>query len=343
MHNDGTIPAPPSHESASTDVRLHPPVDFTGAVLEEKYWLIRKADEGGNGSIYEGFDILLGRRIAVKVLNSLEATPDTISKFRKEARLASRLDHPNAVPIHDFGISRETPFLVMRYVDGKTLFDLLGEVNFLHLPRAARIFSQICSAVAAAHAAKLIHCDLKTENIMLMKSGEGGDFVQVLDFGLAQCVRAARQQNFIKAGMIYFSGTPEYMSPEQILGEIVDERSDVYSLGIVLYEMLTGDVPFNGDDPPSVLKQQVSRAPLPPSQARPEAKIPNMIDRVIARALNKKQDARYQTVNAFLSDFLSASSLAMLAKEPPPVPQESQKPVEEPGIRDRLARWIKKD
>ncbi len=224
--------------------------DLVGQVIAERYHITRKLGEGGMGQVYLAEHVKMGRRCAIKIMTPGTMTdPDAISRFNREAANASRISHPNVCAIYDFG---ETPdgliYLAMEYIEGKSLTDLLEEAGILPLARSATMIQQCAEALQVAHDLGIVHRDLKPDNIMV-GTARGKDNVKVVDFGIAKAMAGEEggKQKVTKTGFVV--GTPEYMSPEQLSGDPVDGRSDLYSLGLVFYRMLTGIVALPGRQP----------------------------------------------------------------------------------------------
>src|SRR5882724_1361286 len=239
--------------------------NLIGRLLEGKYRIEKELGRGGMGTVYRATNIAIERTVAIKVLNpELISNQQAVERFRREARAAGRINHPNAIQVMDFGVTTDKiVFLVMEFLEGKSLRDYFRDKRLLSPSETARIMKPVCAAVDAAHRKGIIHRDLKPDNIMLQKI-ENQEVVKVLDFGIAQLKSLGGTQNsqhLTQTGMIV--GTPYYMSPEQCHGEELDSRSDVYSLGIILYELLTGKLPFTAPTSVGIILKHTSEKPRP--------------------------------------------------------------------------------
>src|SRR5918998_4668070 len=264
----------------------------TPQVLLDRYEVGRLLGAGGMAEVFEGRDRLLVRRVAIKVPLAQHAhDPDFAHRFRREAQAAASLSHPNVVAVYDTGTENGTHFIVMEYVEGRTLKDVIRAEGPLYPERAAEITADVCSALIAAHARGLIHRDIKPGNVMLTPEGK----VKVMDFGIA---RATTSETITQTAAVV--GTAQYISPEQAQGQTVDYRSDLYSLGCCLYEMLTGTVPFTGATPVAIAYRHVREDPAPPRLLNPD--IPPALEAVCLRAMAKRPEDRYQTAAELRAD-----------------------------------------
>jgi eukaryotic-like serine/threonine-protein kinase len=261
-------------------------------VLLDRYEVGRLLGAGGMAEVFEGRDRLLARRVAIKVPLSQHAhDPEFAHRFRREAQAAASLSHPGVVAVYDTGSENGTHFIVMEYVDGRTLKDVIRAEAPLYPGRAAEITADVCAALAAAHARGLVHRDVKPANIMLMPDGR----VKLMDLGIA---RAAVGETLTQTAAML--GTAQYLSPEQAQGQAVDFRSDLYSLGCCLYEMLTGTVPFRGATPVAIAYRHVREDPAPPRLLNPD--IPPSLEAVCLKAMAKRPEDRYQTAAELRAD-----------------------------------------
>jgi len=260
-------------------------------LFDGRYRIQRKLGAGGMADVYLAEDQELGRRVAIKILNGRHANDDQfIERFRREAKNAAALNHPNIVSIYDRGNAEDTYYIAMEFLDGRTLKELIVGRGSAPINVAIEYARQILSALRFAHRHGIVHRDIKPHNVLV--DGEGR--VKVTDFGIA---RAGTSQ-MTETGSIV--GTAQYLSPEQARGGEVDPRSDLYSLGIVLYELLTGKTPFEGETPVEIAMKHLSNAPKPPSKLRPD--IPPELDMVVLRALAKSPDDRYQSADEMEAD-----------------------------------------
>jgi len=265
------------------------------------YEVITSLGKGGMGEVYLVEDKRLGRKVALKFLqNGLSTNLQGLKRFEQEARAASGLNHPNILTIHEIGEIEGQPFIASEFVDGQTLRQRIS-MGPLSVQEAIDVGEQIASALAAAHSAGIVHRDIKPENIMLRNDG----LVKVLDFGLAKLSETEAgpddpTKNFIKTGSGTVMGTTAYMSPEQARGQIVDARSDLWSLGVVIYEMVTGQPPFTGLTMSDVLVSILERQPK--SLTRISVNVPETLDWIVTKALTKEREDRYQTTRELLAD-----------------------------------------
>jgi eukaryotic-like serine/threonine-protein kinase len=275
-------------------------------VLLDRYEVGRLLGAGGMAEVFEGRDRLLARRVAIKVPLSQHAhNPEFAHRFRREAQAAASLSHPGVVAVYDTGSENGTHFIVMEYVDGRTLKDVIRAEAPLYPDRAAEICADVCSALAAAHARGLVHRDVKPANIMLMPDGR----VKLMDLGIA---RAAATESVTQTAAML--GTAQYLSPEQAQGQAVDFRSDLYSLGCCLYEMLTGTVPFRGATPVAIAYRHVREDPAAPRLLNPD--IPPSLEAVCLKAMAKRPEDRYQTAAEFRADLERARAGQRVAAGP---------------------------
>jgi serine/threonine-protein kinase len=269
-------------------------------LLGGRYELGEPLGHGGMAEVFRGRDTRLGRDVAVKILRSeLASDPTFLARFRREAQAAASLNHPNIVSVYDTGDGTGTPFIVMEYVEGRTLRDILRTQGRMLPQRALEITADVCAALEAAHEQGIVHRDIKPGNVMVTNNGT----VKVMDFGIARAITASSSTMTQTAAVI---GTAQYLSPEQARGEHVDARSDVYSTGCLLYELLTHQPPFTGDSPVAVAYQHVREDPTLPSVLNPD--VEPAAESVVMKAMAKNPGNRYQTAAEMRDDLLRAAS-----------------------------------
>ena len=288
------------HDGSSTVVHedVVPDVDpLIGQVLDGRYRIDHVLGEGGMGIVYHATHAVLGKPMAIKVLRGEAAKdPDTVKRFVQEAQASSTIGHPNIVSISDFGhLPDGAAYFVMEHLEGETLTQLMLRQAPLSPRAAARILRGIGSAMAAAHARGIIHRDLKPDNVFMAQLGDPEPVVKILDFGIAKVGGA--NNKLTRTGMIF--GTPYYIAPEQAAGQAVDARTDIYALGVIAYELLTGRVPFEGDTFVGILGKHMFEPPTPPGQLQGSA---IALEPMVLRALAKKPEERYPNVDALLDD-----------------------------------------
>ncbi len=276
---------------------------LVGQVLDGRYRLEHVLGEGGMGLVYLARHVALGRPLAVKLLRAdVSRDIGAVERFLREAQAASAIDNEHIIDIVDFGeLSDGSAYYAMELLDGLTLTEALDTEAPFSFDRIVRIASQICEAVGAAHAAGIVHRDLKPDNVHLVTHGGNTDFVKVLDFGIAKVDHAT--SHLTRVGQVF--GTPHYMSPEQCAGAAVDLRADVYATGVILYEMITGVVPFDADNLAGVLSKHLFDEPVPPSAYRPD--VPADLERVVLCCLRKLPIERYQSMSELDRDLRSCA------------------------------------
>ncbi len=284
---------------------------FVGTTLPGGYHILDLISVGGMGRVYRAEQSVLGRTVAVKIIHPhLLSDENSAVRFMTEARAASQLNHPNSVAVFDFGRTDDgQPYLVMEFLRGKDLARVAYEEGPLPFSRIVDVLRQVLTALGEAHELGIVHRDLKPENVILEPLRRGGDFVKVVDFGLAKLKADAQAPSVTSPGIV--CGTPDYMAPEQGRGDPIDGRSDLYAVGVILFQLLTGRLPFEADSPTQVVMMHLS-IPVPdPRQVAPERNIPAPLVDVVFKALDKEADKRYQDALEFadaLRDALSASA-----------------------------------
>jgi eukaryotic-like serine/threonine-protein kinase len=279
---------------------MHPASSLAGQELAGRYAIAERIGAGGMATVYRATDKTTGAEVAVKMLDPGLAflDPDVVRRFKHEAQAAARIEHPNAVHIFDFGMEGDKAWIVMELVTGRDLGALVAEEAPLDVWRAADLVAQICDVLSAAHHEGILHRDLKPDNVVVLGLPPA-EHIKVLDFGLAK-VFAQRPGALEFTGTAIANsvvGTPEYMSPEQCRGDKLDQRSDIYSVGVLFYQMITGRVPFLGASNIDTMLRQVKDPPYSPSLIVP--RIPESVEKAVLKALAKEPKARYQTARHF--------------------------------------------
>jgi len=301
-------------EDLDVDAPSHDP--FLGTVLDKRYKIESKLGSGGMGDVYAARHIIIDKPVAVKILRlEYSKDPRQAERFIREARAASHIGHPNIVDVTDFGrLDNSQIYFIMEFLLGVTLGKELKTHGALTTRRSLTLAIQICNALEAAHSKGIVHRDLKPENIFIVNpltkdstehdaGGRHQDTIKLLDFGIAKITWDEQGRRLTKVGSVF--GTPQYMSPEQAAGKDTDHRGDIYALGCIIYEMLTGEVPFIAETFMGTLTKQMFENPIPPRQLRPDLGIPEPLEQVILHAMRKDPDERYQTMRE-LADALDA-------------------------------------
>jgi serine/threonine-protein kinase len=272
--------------------------DLIGSIIADRYLVLSKIGEGGMGHVYLAEHVKMGRKSAVKVMNPGTVNDaDAISRFNREAANASRISHQHVAQVYDFGETADgLIYLAMEFVEGEPLTDVLKRDGALPPERAGEIVRQVGEALAVAHDMGIVHRDLKPDNIMLAKFRDGSDCVKVVDFGIAKAINNEAQK-VTKTGLLI--GTPEYMSPEQIAGDPLDGRSDIYSLGLVAFNMLTGKLPFPSKTAQESVIMRLTEPPMRLGQMRPEIAWSPAVQAVMDRALQRDAALRYPSASEF--------------------------------------------
>jgi tRNA A-37 threonylcarbamoyl transferase component Bud32 len=267
-----------------------------GTQLTDRYLILSLLGTGGNGAVYKARHRYTERIVAVKILHSdLAQSGDLVARFRQEAIAIASLDHPNLVSVIDFGMTGEgTFYMVMDYLDGKSLVAMLRENGNLDYRQALSIFMEICEGVAVAHEAGIIHRDLKPGNVHVLNQGQKGSRVKVLDFGLA---KVTGDNNIVMTVPGEIFGSPAFMSPEQCRGLRLDVRSDIYSMGCLMYQVLTGTTVFQAQSAPEVMYHQIYTPPDSFKRANPKVEVPPVLESIVFKCLDKNPAQRFQTMH----------------------------------------------
>ncbi|MCE9572907.1 MAG: serine/threonine protein kinase, partial [Deltaproteobacteria bacterium] len=278
-----------------------------GDVLAHKYILRALLGDGGMGVVFCAEQPTLERTVAIKLLHrELVADPTIVRRFRDEARAASQLHHPNVVAVIDFGETDDgTPFLVMEHVRGTSLTRIVQATGPLAIRRAAGLVRQILAALDEAHGARVVHGDVKCDNVLVEQLHDGVELVKMVDFGLARCGSDATLS--AADGAMVVAGTPEYMAPELIAGGGVTVATDLYATGVILYELVTGSTPFAGGAAGAIMTRHQRDAVVPPSLRRPDRVVAIELERVMMRALAKDPTERYPSASAFATALTAAT------------------------------------
>ena len=302
-----------------------------GTVLDGAYRLTRLLGQGAMGTVYEGHHTGAGKRVAVKVMHrELLAYPELAMRFRREAKVTSELTHPNIVRVFAFGTTpAQQPYLVMEFLDGEDLQTRLERVGALPLPTVVAIVNQVASALAEAHAAGVVHRDLKTDNVFLVNGPDEAVLAKVVDFGLSKVLKTSATKLTVARAVF---GTPEFMAPEQAEGrqDAIDHRSDQWSLACLAWFAATACLPFTGPDVNATLNQVIAAVPTPVSPGAP--RIPPEVDKVLRRALSKDRAERFPTIRAFARAFEAAVHPGAAPARPTATPPRAL-PVQAPAAQ----------
>ncbi len=288
--------------------------DLAGTLLASRYEFLEVLGEGGLGLVFKAMHPMMEKLVAIKMLHSHQLQNESIERFKREAKAVSRLDHHNIITIHDFGVTeRGQPYMVMEFIEGNSLADLIAETGALPLDLALDLSIQACDGISHAHEMGILHRDIKSSNIMLKQYSGRNPVVKILDFGFAKLKdqEAKTPIELTQLGQVF--GSPPYMSPEQVRGKSLDECSDLYSLGCVIYESLTGCPPHMGESSMDVMLKHLEEPVAPLRELRPDLNLPEDLEPIISKALDKNPSDRYQTLNELKSELERVRMKAKMA------------------------------
>lgn len=306
-----SAPPPPKPLGVNNDHVLKR-ADLAGTSLAARFEFVDVLGEGGVAVVFKARHPQLDKFVAIKMLQGSELSEEDKIRFESEAKIVSKLDHPNIVTVYDYGITeRKQPYMVMELVDGASLRAVLEKHDFISVDEALPILIAIAEGIAYAHDYGVLHRDIKPDNVVLKQELNHAPIPRVLDFGLAKLLqmKSPKSENLTQAQQIV--GSPAYMSPEQVRFQPVDERSDIYSFGCMMFELLTGYAPFSGDNPVEIALKRLEEPPLSLGEVRPELvpTFPPMLERVIGRALEKDPQKRFQNVRELQEELKKTSLL----------------------------------
>src|SRR5262245_34213342 len=272
-----------------------------GRVIGGNFRIEKLIGAGAMGNVYKALQLSLGKPVAIKVLHHhLLKDERLVARFKREAKSASLLNHPNSIQIIDSGEDDDgTLYIAMELLTGRDLAHVIRDDFPLPLLRVGRVMTQVLNALDEAHAQGVVHRDLKPSNIMLIERRGEKDFVKVCDFGIAKATLGEDDRSAMLTVQGLVCGTPEYMSPEQARAEPLDGRADLYSAAVILYQMLTGDIPFRADSAMGIISRHLSEPPPAPSRVRPDLNIPAVVDQIVLRGLEKNRDLRFDNAIGF--------------------------------------------
>ena len=313
--NRDAAPASKNTTPRPTELPLRParktpltPANLVGQILDGRYRMIRKVGEGGMSFVYLVQDVATQERFAIKVLSpSLSEDANAMARLRREAALGMRLAHTNVCHIMRLGETEDgLVYVVMPFVEGELLADRTNRLGHIPLEEATRFVRDMCEGLQVAHQLKIVHRDLKPENVMICRRPDGTEYAVVMDFGLAKERKAEGElQKLTATGIIL--GTPEFMSPEQLRGKTLDARTDIYSLSLMVFEMLTGKLPFQGRTQQEMMIARLRSDPIPLRRMRSDLNLPEAVERVLLKAMQRSPEDRYQSTMEFADAFAAAA------------------------------------
>jgi len=314
-----------------------------GMIIRNKYQILERIGIGGMGVVYRARHLTFNEVCAIKIVNDVIAgDANFLQRFQTEAVVTRKLRHPNAVRVDDFDYTDDgRPFIVMELVEGRNIGEILQQEGPFRVPRAVRIATQAARALGVAHKLGVVHRDIKPGNIILTLDEQGEEIAKVLDFGIAKLREAAGtdQPGMTMTGMVV--GTPLYMSPEQFMGKKaageIDGRTDIYSLGVVLYQMVTAQLPFEGDTPYSLMMQHLQGTVRPPHELVPDLHIPESLSRVILKAIDKSRDQRFQTAEEFIAGLDQVRDDPTTSGQAANAPVENNRAASVPTVKEPVA------
>ena len=315
------LPPATSTAQIAADDRLlgavpeEPYSDLIGKTIDKKYLVQSVLGEGGMAVVYRAHHVQMERTVVIKVMQGwLLSNRNSVERFERECKLTAKLNHPNIVSVYDVGlINGKEPYLVMEYIKGESLADKIHNSGALPYATTANIIIQICRGLQEAHSSGIIHRDLKPDNVLLQHKSDRPDWVKIVDFGISNFVHGSKK--LTKTGRMV--GTPEYIAPEQLKDRPIDMRTDLYGIGIMMFEMLTGRVPFDGESAESILMKHLLEDPPTMAEVRPELGENNLFQPIVDKLLKKNPDDRYQTATELRLDVEHALNAVLLKKNSP--------------------------